>query len=179
MLLVLQFTIRIGSVSIDIFSDIAAFILIILGIWQLVPRNVMFKKSRFVAILGLIAAIIGQGLLLKDWGEASSQISTMSAGLSTIFTIYFTYYYTEAIILEAKFQEKSAATRSFRMIWLILGAMIFVHYIAFMSNISIAAIIAGALTAICAIYYCSSMLTACRQLYMDGLPTRHMQISDK
>lgn len=179
MLLVLEFTIKIGAVRIDIFSDIIAFILIILGIRELVPRNVLFKKSRNVSFMGLIAVVIGQALLCMDWGDINSEISTIAAGLSTVFTIYFTYYYTEAIILEAKFQEKSAATRSFRMTWLILGAMIFVNYIAFMSNISIASILTKAITVICTIYYCSSMLTACRQLYMDGLPTKHMQVSDK
>lgn len=179
MLLVLQFHIRLGTASIDIFSDVIAFILIILGIWNLVPRNVLFKKTRAVAFMGLAATVIGQGLMLIDWGDSASEMMTLSAGLSTIFTIYFTYYFTEAIILEAKFQEKSAATRSFRIIWLLLGALIFIHYIAFMSNISIASVMVEAIAVICAIYYCSSMLTACKQLYMEGLPTKHMQVSDK
>lgn len=179
MLLVLQFHIRLGTASIDIFSDVIAFILIILGIWNLVPRNVLFKKTRAVAFMGLAATVIGQGLMLIDWGDSASEMMTLSAGLSTIFTIYFTYYFTEAIILEAKFQEKSAATRSFRIIWLLLGALIFIHYIAFMSNISVASIMVEAIAVICAIYYCSSMLTACKQLYMEGLPTKHMQVSDK
>lgn len=179
LLLVLQFQIHLGTATIDIFSDVIAFILIILGAWNLAPRNVLFKKSRVVACLGLIAAIAGQGLMLMDWGDTASQMHTLSTGLSTIFTIYFTYYFTEAIILEAKFQEKSAVTRSFRMIWLLLGALIFIHYIAFMSNISIASILVGAVAGICAIYYCSAMLTACKQLYMDGLPTKHMDISKK
>lgn len=179
LLLVLQFHIQIGTAAIDIFSDVIAFILIILGIRNLVPRNVLFKKSRNVSFIGLAAAIIGQGLLFMDWGDAASEMSTLSAGLSTIFTIYFTYYFTEAIVLEAKFQEKSAATRSFRIIWLLMGALIFIHYIAFMSNISIASILVEAVAVICTIYYCSSMLTACSQLYMEGLPTKHMQTSKK
>lgn len=80
-----------------------------------------YLKARLAAILGTAAAVIGQALLFKDWGDSASQMRTMAAGLSTIFTIYFTYYFTEAIILEAKFQEKSAATRSFRIVWLLLG----------------------------------------------------------
>ena len=112
LLLVLQFYVRVGNATIDVFSDVIGFILI-----------------------------------------------------------------TEAIILEAKFQEKSAATRSFRIVWLLLGALVFIHYIAFMSNISLASILVGAGSGICAIYYCSTMLTACKQLYMEGLPTKHMDIS--
>lgn len=173
----LQFYVRVGNATIDVFSDVIGFILIVIGILPLAPRNVLFKKARLAAILGTAAAVIGQALLFKDWGDSASQMRTMAAGLSTIFTIYFTYYFTEAIILEAKFQEKSATTRSFRIVWLLLGALVFIHYIAFMSNISLASILVGAGSGICAIYYCSTMLTACKQLYMEGLPTKHMDIS--
>ena len=46
-----------------------------------------------------------------------------------------------------------------------------------MSNISIAALIVQAIVAICGIYYCSQVLTACKQLYMDGIPTERMDTS--
>lgn len=105
LLLVLQFYVRVGNATIDVFSDVIGFILIVIGILPLAPRNVLFKKARLAAILGTAAAVIGQALLFKDWGDSASQMRTMAAGLSTIFTIYFTYYFTEAIILEAKFQE--------------------------------------------------------------------------
>ena len=118
LLLVLQFYVLVGNATIDVFSDVIGFILIVIGILPLAPRNVLFKKARLAAILGTAAAVIGQALLFKDWGVSASQMRTMAAGLSTIFTIYFTYYFTEAIILEAKFQEKSATTRSFRIVWL-------------------------------------------------------------
>mgnify|MGYP001024722975 FL=1 len=177
LLLVLQFYVRVGNATIDVFSDVIGFILIVIGILPLAPRNVLFKKARLAAILGTAAAVFGQAVLFYVWGGRGSQMRTMAAGLSTIFTIYFTYYFTEAIILEAKFQEKSAATRSFRIVWLLLGALVFIHYIAFMSNISLASILVGAGSGICAIYYCSTMLTACKQLYMEGLPTKHMDIS--
>jgi phosphatidylserine synthase len=175
MLLVLQFYVKIGQAHIDIFSDILAFILIVVGVMPLVPRNINFKKSRNAAFLGTAAVVAGQIITLIGWGESSSYMLTVASGLSTIFTIYFTYYFTEGIILEAKFQEKSAATRSLQFVWLLLAAFIFIHYIAFMSNISIASILVEAVAVICAIYYCSSMLTACNVLYMEGLPTKHMQ----
>lgn len=128
LLLVLQFYVRVGNATIDVFSDVIGFILIVIGILPLAPRNVLFKKARLAAILGTAAAVIGQALLFKDWGDSASQMRTMAAGLSTIFTIYFTYYFTEAIILEAKFQEKSATTRSFRIVWLLLCIGIYSLY---------------------------------------------------
>lgn len=173
-LLILQFNIKIGSATIDVCSDIIAYILIIIGIMPLTKRNIMFKKSRNVSFVGLVAAIGCQAVSFIDWGDTASTVTTTVSALSTIFTIYFTYYFSEAIILEAKFQDKSATTRSLRVTWALFGAFIFVHYIAFMSNVSIAALIVQAVVAICGIYYCSQILTACNQLYMEGLPTKRM-----
>ena len=173
-LLILQFNIKIGSTTIDVCSDIIAYILIIIGIMPLTKRNIMFKKSRNVSFVGLVAAIGCQAVSFIDWGDTASTVTTTVSALSTIFTIYFTYYFSEAIILEAKFQDKSATTRSLRVTWALFGVFIFVHYIAFMSNVSIAALIVQAVVAICGIYYCSQILTACNQLYMEGLPTKRM-----
>ncbi len=173
-LLILQFNIKIGSATIDVCSDIIAYILIIIGIMPLTKRNIMFKKSRNVSFVGLVAAIGCQAVSFIDWGNTASTVTTTVSALSTIFTIYFTYYFSEAIILEAKFQDKSATTRSLRVTWALFGVFIFVHYIAFMSNVSIAALIVQAVVAICGIYYCSQILTACNQLYMEGLPTKRM-----
>lgn len=173
-LLILQFNIKIGSATIDVCSDIIAYILIIIGIMPLTKRNIMFKKSRNVSFVGLVAAIGCQAVSCIDWGNTASTVTTTVSALSTIFTIYFTYYFSEAIILEAKFQDKSATTRSLRVTWALFGVLIFVHYIAFMSNVSIAALIVQAVVAICGIYYCSQILTACNQLYMEGLPTKRM-----
>ena len=169
-LLILQFNIKIGSATIDVI----AYILIIIGIMPLTKRNIMFKKSRNVSFVGLVAAIGCQAVSFIDWGDTASTVTTTVSALSTIFTIYFTYYFSEAIILEAKFQDKSATTRSLRVTWALFGVFIFVHYIAFMSNVSIAALIVQAVVAICGIYYCSQILTACNQLYMEGLPTKRM-----
>ena len=165
-LLILQFNIKIGSATIDVCSDIIAYILIIIGIMPLTKRNIMFKKSRNVSFVGLVAAIGCQAVSFIDWGDTASTVTTTVSALSTIFTIYFTYYFSEAIILEAKFQDKSATTRSLRVTWALFGVFIFVHYIAFMSNVSIAALIVQAVVAICGIYYCSQILTACNQLYI-------------
>ena len=173
-LLILQFNIKIGSATIDVCSDIIAYILIIIGIMPLTKRNIMFKKSRNVSFVGLVAAIGCQAVSFIDWGNTASTVTTTVSALSTIFTIYFTYYFSEAIILEAKFQDKSATTRSLRVTWALFGVFIFVHYIAFMSNVSIAALIVQAVVAICGIYYCSQILTACNQLYMEGFPTKRM-----
>ena len=173
----MRFNVTFGHINIDVTNDCVGFLLIIIGVLPMINRNSRFKKSGIVAIVGFIASVIAQIINFIDWQEAAGSMLTISLGITVIFAIYFTYYFTEAIILEAKFQEKSATTRSFRIVWLLLGALVFIHYIAFMSNISLASILVGAGSGICAIYYCSTMLTACKQLYMEGLPTKHMDIS--
>ena len=57
LLLVLQFYVRVGNATIDVFSDVIGFILIVIGILPLAPRNVLFKKARLAAILGTAAAV--------------------------------------------------------------------------------------------------------------------------
>jgi len=176
LLLVLQFNISIGSSRIDLFSDILAFILIAVGGFPLAKRNVVFKKMKGIIILGLVLTTIAQLINIYNYFGAVSNINSIITGLSTIVAIYFTYYFTEGLILEAKFQDKSAVTRSFRITWFVLGALIFIEFIAATSDNMSLIIISQAVTGIFTIYFCSSVLTACNQLYMEGLPTKHMNM---
>ncbi len=176
MLLVLQFNISIGSSRVDLFSDILAFILIAIGGFPLAKRNVVFKKMKGIIILGLVLTTLAQIINIYNFFGTVANVNVIITGLSTIVAIYFTYYFTEGLILEAKFQDKSAVTRSFRISWFVLGALIFIEYIAATTNTMSLTIISQAVTGIYAIYFCSSVLTACSQLYMEGLPTKHMDM---
>lgn len=175
LLLTVQFDIQIGGATVDIFSDIIAFILIIAGILPLANRNVTFKKARIAAFIGLVLTCLGQYITAAPSLRTASNATMIAVGLSTVITIYFSYYFTESLILESVFQEKAAATRSCRLVWMIFGLLTFLKFIAVMSNISMISILAQAITAIFAIYYCSYVLSACSQLYMEGLPTKHME----
>ena len=166
---VLEFTVKIGDVRIDLFSDIIGYILILIGIFPLINRNNLFKKSKNTAIKGLIVSIFVQALNFIDFGEGSVSVDTFTKGLITIFSIYFTYYFTESIMLEAKMQDKAALTRNFRVTWAILGGFIFISYIAFVSTISLLSIGLQAVTLLCTLYYISTIWTGCNQLYTDQI----------
>ena len=84
-----------------------------------------------MSIAGLIASIAAQVINFINWQDAAGTMLSISMGITVIFAIYYTYYFTEALIMEANIQEKSAATRNFQMTWLILSAAIFVHFMAF------------------------------------------------
>jgi len=169
---ILEFTIKIGDIRIDLFSDIIAYILILIGIMPLVNQNKLFKKSKNTAIKGLIVSIFVQAINFIDFAKDTTNVDTFTKGLVTIFAIYFTYYFTESIMLESKTQDKAALTRNFRITWSILGIFIFVNYIAFVSTISFLQIGLQAITLLCALYYSSTILTGCSQLYTD-------KVSDK
>lgn len=174
LILILQFNIKIGIVYIDLFNDTIAFILIIIGCLPLSNRNVEFKKARNIMILGLLLTIIGQIFSIYNSIKGGNDIIAIYTGFSTIAGIYFTYYFNEALVLESQFQEKLAVTRSFKLIWAILGILMFCNFLAIMSGKNMIIIIVQAITVIYAIYYCSVVLTGCKQLYMEGLPTKHM-----
>lgn len=166
----LEFTINIGSARIDIFSDIIAYSLILVGLKPLISRNILFRKGRNQAIWGLIIAVIVQVLNCMDLGSVENDVYSITKGLTTIISIYFTYYLSESIVLEAKRQDKSALTRNFRITWAIFGIFIFAYYIAVVSGITLLGFAAQAVVLICAIYYSSTLLTACNNLYTDEVP---------
>lgn len=120
-----------------------------------------------MSIAGLIASIAAQVINFINWQDAAGTMLSISMGITVIFAIYYTYYFTEALIMEANIQEKSAATRNFQMTWLILSAAIFVHFMAFGASITLYSILVEAVVGICAIYYCFSVYSSSRQLYED------------
>ena len=98
---------------------------------------------------------------------AAGSMLTISLGITVIFAIYFTYYFTEALIMESNIQEKSAVTRNYQMTWLILSAAVFAHFMIFGSTISLYSILVEALVGICALYYCFTVYSSSKQLYED------------
>lgn len=153
-LLTLQFNVRIGNIIIDIFSDAIAFILILCAMLPMAKDNETFKKSKNIAFIGLGLTLLGTYVSIF-----MSKANTLGivAGLTTIATIYFTYYFNEALMLQATNLERAALTRSLRIVWLIFGGLTFVKYLAMTSDSSVLSIAAQALTAIYTIYYCITL----------------------
>lgn len=134
LLLTLQFNVKIGSVYIDIFNDILAAVLITAGAFPLGGRNVVFKKFRILSVVSIIFIILGQVINFLMVIMGGDNALKVVSGVATIFNIYLTYYFTEGLILEAKFQDKSALTRSLRLVWALYGILIFGNFIALMSG---------------------------------------------
>lgn len=165
-----DFTVRFGTARVDISNDILAYALILIGIIPLVSRNNLFKKSRKHAIFGIIISVLLQMANLVDLGAATGDFDTFSKGLQTIIIIYFTYYFSESIMLEAKMQDKAALTRNFRFTWAVLGIFIFMHYASVFLDKALFEFGTLAVVIISALFYSSSILTACLHLYTDEMP---------
>ena len=163
----MRFNVTFGHINIDVTNDCVGFLLIIIGVLPMINRNSRFKKSGIVAIVGFIASVIAQVINFIDWQEAAGSMLTISLGITVIFAIYFTYYFTEALIMESNIQEKSAVTRNYQMTWLILSAAVFAHFMIFGSTISLYSILVEALVGICALYYCITVYSSSKQLYED------------
>lgn len=162
-----RYWITIGAVHIDVTNDIVGYILIFLGMKDLKSLNSRFKKGMCLSAAGLVFAVISQYLISRDWPSSPETMYSIAIGLSVVFAIYFTYYYTEALIMEARIQEKNAVTRNYQITWLLLSAGIFIHYFAFKSSITFYSILVEALITVIAIYYCFSVFSTSRQLYED------------
>ena len=149
-----RFWVSFGTVNIDISNDIVGYILIFLGINNMKELNSRFKKGMFLSLAGLAGAI-------------PETMYSIAIGISVVFAIYFTYYYTEALVMEARIQEKTAVTRNYQITWLLMSAGIFIHYFAFKSTITMWSILVEALIAVITIYYCFLVFSTSRQLYED------------
>lgn len=101
-----RFWVSFGTVNIDISNDIVGYILIFLGINNMKELNSRFKKGMFLSLAGLAGAILSQYLIARDWPVPETMYS-IAIGISVVFAIYFTYYYTEALVMEARIQEKN------------------------------------------------------------------------
>lgn len=161
-----RFWVSFGTVNIDISNDIVGYILIFLGINNMKELNSRFKKGMFLSLAGLAGAILSQYLIARDWPVPETMYS-ISIGISVVFAIYFTYYYTEALVMEARIQEKTAVTRNYQITWLLMSAGIFIHYFAFKSTITMWSILVEALIAVITIYYCFLVFSTSKQLYED------------
>ena len=162
-----RFWISIGSVHIDITNDIVGYILIFIGMKDLKSLNSRFKKGMILSVAGLISAVLSQYLISRDWPSSPETMYSIAIGISVVFAIYFTYYYTEALIMEARIQEKNAVTRNYQITWLLLSAGIFIHYFAFKASTTVYSILVEALITVITIYYCFSVFSTSKQLYED------------
>lgn len=164
-LILVRFLITIGDIRVDISNDIVGFALILLGSRDFKKLNSLSKKSFLVAIFGFVGAVVSQVLNCMTWAATiKDTMYSISIGISVIFAIYYTYYFIEALMMEAKVQGRQAATRNYQIMWFVVAALIFAHYFIFMSTISTQSTVVEALIVIVSMYSCLAIKNTAKQL---------------
>lgn len=171
-----ELNLTIGHATIDIANNIPAFVLFFLGLKNLAGRNKSFNRAKRWSVIGIAASVIVQVVSFIDFGSSAAAVTLICSGINTFLLIYTSYYFNDGLVLESTFQDKSAVTRSLNGIWSILGILIFVNYMV--STMNVARPIKLVVTAIAyvyAVYYCYYVNSLSRQLYMEEIPTAHME----
>ncbi|MGN0481410.1 MAG: hypothetical protein ACI4EV_07550 [Lachnospiraceae bacterium] len=160
-----QFNLRIGNVTIDIFHDVLGFILIVAGAAGMAGNSKFFKKTRNYAIGGIVAAGLVQWFNTMDFSEYANEAAAVKVGLIAFFFIYVTYYFTEGIIEYAKMDNNLALTRNFRMGWLVFAGTYFLYFLALMSGVANLSLIVNIVVYVAGLYHIFNMYNSTKTLF--------------
>lgn len=161
----IQLKVGIAGIPIDIFHDAIGFILIIIGANGMATANNLFKKTRFYAILGVVAAGLVQWFDTMDFSDYANEAAAVKFGLVAFCFIYVTYYFTEGIIEYAKAANNLAATRSFRMGWLVFAGTYFMCFLALMSGVANISLIINIIMYVAGLYHIFNMYNSSKTLF--------------
>lgn len=160
----IQFNVYVGNVAIDVLHDAVGFILIAVGASGITVGGSFFKKTRNYAIGGVVAAGLVQWFNTMDFSEYANEAAAVKVGLIAFFFIYVTYYFTEGVIDYAAVNNNSAATRSFRMGWLVFAASYFLFFLALMSGVANLALIVNVAMYVAGLYHIFNMYNSSKTL---------------
>lgn len=143
----------------------AGSVLTVIGSFQLGMEGFYSRKLKFFSILSVPFTLAAYGLTIL-YRTAAIDVSILSIALGAVlfFYIYYTFYFTEALIDLAKGINELAATRSFRGIWSLNGIVAFIYFFCYGSLKSTYLNIARAAFLLCALYYCFTIYNNSKRL---------------
>lgn len=145
------------------YLNILGNILTLLGIIRSGLTGKTAKKARTHSIIAIPFSLLSVAItiLVPDFPNSAS----IALGINIFFYIYFTFYFTEALIDHAQGVNELAATRHFRSIWTLCGIIAFLYFTAATSLIPAIVNIAKIVLLISALYYCLSINTSAKILF--------------
>lgn len=154
------------GISLDfLLLNAAGSILTVIGSFQLGIDGFYSRKIKFFSILSVPFTIAAYGLtVIYHTAAISVSVLSVSLGIVLFFYIYYTFYFTEALINCAKGINELAATRSFRGIWSLNGIVAFIFFFCYGSLKSTYLNIARAAFLVCALYYCFTIYNNSKRL---------------
>lgn len=153
-----------AGITFDLYIlNIAGAIFTTVGILKLEISGLIIRKAKRYAIISIPFAVLAFVLSLA--GLDNQTLSGIQLGINIFFYIYFTYYFTEALIEHAKMKNELAITRSFHSIWTLCGIVAFLYFMAYTSLVPIVVSIAKIILLISALYYTFSIYNASKHLF--------------
>lgn len=169
LLQVIDLPVDIGFMTINLLSDIVAYALMLLGIRPFLnEQNLLFKKAFGIALTTLIIEIFSRLSTCLDFGKSNTTVSYLFFALTALNFMRFIYYYTECLLLQAKFLKTEVNIPQLRGAFSAFSILIIAHYlVCTLIEIAIITTAATIILALCAVYYCSTINTVRLQLYPD------------
>lgn len=164
LLVMFQFNIHIGKISIDICHDTVGYLLAFWGIMSLSGRNKLFTKAKAFIIGGLFVSVLVQFFNCFDFTEYQNYYDTLRLGVTLFCFIYATYYFTEGMITLAKDINYAAVTQSYQLVWTVFAGGNFAYFIALMSGIDTVAMIVMILSYVAGLYYTMTVFNTSKEL---------------
>lgn len=162
---VVDFPVDAGFMTINLCSDIVAYILILIGLKPfLKEQNLLFRKCFKLTVALLIVEIFARLSTCLDFGDSNATIANLFLAVTSLIFMQLVYNYTETIMLQSKFLKIEINPGPLRGAYSAFCVVIIAYYVinAFYSFLSL---YANILLIICAIYYCGTMYTAKNKLY--------------
>lgn len=143
------------------YLNIAGFVLMCYGIKYFDKENRFIKKVKTYSAAGILSCAVAIIILYFVKTDASLLV----IAVETICTIYSSYYFTEFLIQEAGKAERSAASKSFRICWILSSGTLFLYYIAYMSGVTNIIFMAEILALISGVYFIFSISNGCKLIF--------------
>ena len=108
-----------------------------LAVKYVIAAFLLYILDYLIPMLGLISIIllfIGLRAFQNDENNhfaisTSTVVGLIAMGISTIYFIYMTHYFTEGVLLDAKKAKVNFTKLGLNTPWIFLGAMSMIHYI--------------------------------------------------
>ena len=114
---------------------VISIVLLFIGIKPFIHDENNHFKAAYKSLKKMTAAyvVLRLSVFIPETGlfaiPTSTVVGLIAMGISTIYFIYVTHYFTEGVLLDAKKAKVNFAKLGLNTPWIFLGAMAMVHYI--------------------------------------------------
>lgn len=137
------------------------------GSIKLGSEGAFTRKIKFFSLLSVPFSLLSFGVvLLYQTSDIDHANLYVSLGIVLFFYIYYTFYFTEALINRAQGVNELAATRPFRGIWALNCIVAFAYFFCYESLNNTFSVIAKAVFLLTALYYCFTIYNNSKGLFL-------------